>query len=377
MGGASPLFEACDWWDSRKLVWAGELKAMGDTMRNGGRAVGASLMAFFLVASLCAQAGVRSYLVRRLYETGMRQKFNAVYNLKGNVRSSLFDGSFPINIDAQLEINTQILSVNENGQARMRYSFRYLKQVVDFFAEEELPEPFTATIRVTPSGFPAEDETTSKFRKSRQEEEEKSTPGLEVLPDLIFFLQLVGLDVVPGPFYPMPPGAVREGDQWKIGYPTPFLDTRGGRLSLSQATVHTYPAKVKVIGMKEIKGRPVLHVQQVTDTEIDIPLDDTLLELVRLRDRNPPRGRIKGTIKGTTDFYYALADGALLQASGHVRQKLRAEYDSQTIKEWEPDEQWAEWEVQATFRQVLAEEKVAPAKSGTGKSTPARRPQRK
>ncbi len=337
-------------------------------MRSRWRAYLVGLMIVLVAGSLHAQAGVRSYLVRRLYETGMRQKFNAIYNLKGDVRSSIFDGSFPIHIDAQLEINTQILSVNENGQARMRYSFRYLKQVVDFFAEEELPEPFTATIRVTPSGFPAEDETTSKFRKSRQsEEEERSSPGIDFLPDLIFFLQLVGLDVVPGPFYPMPPGAVREGDQWRIGYPTPFLNTHGGRLSLSQATVHTYPATVKVIGMKELKGRPVLHVQQTTDTQIDIPLDDTLLEIVRLRDRNPPRGRIKGTIKGTTDFYYALADGALLQASGHVRQKLRAEYDAQTVKEWQPDEQWAEWEVQAIFRQVLVEEKVTPAKSGTSK----------
>jgi hypothetical protein len=329
-------------------------------------------MSLLLLASLDAQAGVRSYLVRRLYETGMRQKFNVVYNLKGEVRSSLIEGSFPINIDAQLEINTQILSVSENGQARMRYSFRYLKQVVDFFAEEELPEPFTATIRLTPSGLPAEDETTSKFRKSRQQEEEQSDPGIDFLPEPMLFLQLLGLDVVPGPFYPMPPSAVREGDQWKIGSPTPFLDTRGGRLNLSQATVHTYPATVKVIGMKELKGRPVLHVQQITDTEIDIPLDDTLLEMVRLRDRNPPRGRIKGTIKGTTDFYYALADGALLQASGHVRQKLRAEYDAQTIKEWQPDEQWAEWEVQATFRQVMAEEKVSPAKPNAGKSTPRR-----
>jgi hypothetical protein len=296
------------------------------------------MMALVTVASLWGQAGVRSYLVRRLYEAGMRQKFNAVYNLKGDVRSSQFEGSFPINIDAQLEITTQILSVNENGQARMRYSFRYLKQVVDFFAEQE-----------------------------------RSAPGIEFLPDLLFFLQLVGLDVVPGPFYPMPPGAVREGDQWRIGYPTPFLNTHGGRLSLQQATIHTYPASVKVIGMKEIKGRPVLHVQQVTDTQIDIPLDDTLLEMVRLRDRNIPRGRIKGTIKGTTDFYYALADGALLQASGHVRQKLRAEYDEQTIREWQPDEHWAEWEVQATFRQVLAEEKITPTKPKGSKPAPARR----
>ncbi len=335
-------------------------------MRRAGYGLLIGVIIFGTVATLYGQAGVRSYLVRRLYEPGMRQKFNAVYNLKGDVRSSLFDGSFPINVDAQLEITTQILSVNENGQARMRYSFRYLKQVVDFFAEKELPEPFSATIRITPSGFPAEDETTSKFRKSRQQEEEESeSPGLDILPDLMLFLQLVGLDVVPGPFYPMPPGAVREGDQWKIGYPTPFLDTKGGRLSLSQATIHTYPATVKVIGLKELKGRPVLHVQQITDTTIDIPLDDTLLEIVRLRDRSVPRGRIKGTIKGTTDFYYALADGALLQASGYVRQKLRAEYDSQTIREWQPDEHWAEWEVQATFRQVLAEEKITPSRSGS------------
>lgn len=338
----------------------------------------AVIMGLMMVASLWGQAGVRSYLVRRLYETGMRQKFNAVYNLKGDVRSSLFEGSFPINVEAQLEITTQILSVNENGQARMRYSFRYLKQVVDFFAEEELPEPFTATIRITPSGFPAEDETTSKFRKSRQSEEgESESPGIDFLPDLLFFLQLVGLDVVPGPFYPMPPSAVREGDQWKIGYPTPFLNTHGGRVSLQQATIYTYPATVKVIGMKEIKGRPVLHVQQITDTEIDIPLDDTLLEMVRLRDRNMPRGRIKGTIKGTTDFYYALADGALVQASGHVRQKLRAEYDEQTIREWQPDEHWAEWEVQATFRQVLAQENITPTKPKGSKPAPARRTPRK
>ncbi len=343
-------------------------------MRRAGYLFLIGVTVFGTVAALHGQAGVRSYLVRRLYEVGMRQKFNAVYNLKGDVRSSLFDGSFPINVDAQLEITTQILSVNENGQARMRYSFRYVKQVVDFFAESELPEPFSATIRITPSGFPAEDETTSKFRKSRQQEEEESeSPGLDILPDPMLFLQLVGLDVVPGPFYPMPPGAVREGDQWKIGYPTPFLDTKGGRLNLSQATIHTYPATVKVIGLKELKGRPVLHVQQITDTTIDIPLDDTLLEIVRLRDRGVPRGRIKGTIKGTTDFYYALADGALLQASGHVRQKLRAEYDSQTIREWQPDEHWAEWEVQATFRQVLAEEKITPTRSGGSKSQPPRR----
>ena len=139
-------------------------------------------------------------------------------------------------------------------------------------------------------------------------------------------------------------------------YPTPFIDTRGGKLSLDQATVYTYPATVRVIGATEIKGRPVLHVKQITDAEIDIRLDDLLIEISRLRDRNIPRGRIKGAIKGEIDYYYALSDGSLVQASGYEKLKLRAEYDPQTIREWEPIEEWAEWEAQATFRQTLAEE---------------------
>ncbi|GIV12071.1 MAG: hypothetical protein KatS3mg021_0353 [Fimbriimonadales bacterium] len=331
----------------------------------------------FLLIPLWSQAGVRSYVVRRLYEPGLKQKFNVVYSLRGDVRSSTFEQSLPITVDAQLEINTEVLKVFENGQARIRYSFRYVKQEVDFFAEKDLPPPFTDTIRITPGGFPAEDETTSKFRQAQKresdegEQKESSFPGLDFLPDAGVFLLWIGLDVVPGPFYPLPIGAVREGDEWQIRYPTPFLDTRGGKLSIEQATVYTYPATVKVIGVKEVRGRPTLHVQQVTNAEIDIRLDDTLIELVRLRDRNIPRGRVKGTITGTIDYYLALSDGALVQASGSERLKLRAEYDPQTVREWQPDESWAEWEVQATFRQVLAEEKPsAPAPKPT---TPPRR----
>ncbi|MDW8107952.1 MAG: hypothetical protein RMK45_10815, partial [Armatimonadota bacterium] len=152
-----------------------------------------------------------------------------------------------------------------------------------------------------------------------------------------------------------------EGDEWQVRYPTPFIDTRGGKLSIEQATVYTYPATVRVIGATEIKGRPVLHVKQITDAEINIRLDDLLIEISRLRDRNIPRGTIKGTIKGEIDYYYALSDGTLIQASGYEKLKLRAEYDPQTIREWEPVEEWAEWEAQATFRQVLAEEQTPPA----------------
>lgn len=315
--------------------------------------------------------GVRSYVVRRLFEPGVKQKFNVVYSLRGDVRSATFEQSLPITVDAQLEINTEILKVFENGQARIRYSFRYVKQEVDFFAENDLPPPITETIRITPGGFPAEDETATKFRRTQKKakddaESETSFPGLEFLPDAGMFLLLIGLGVVPGPFYPLPIGAVREGDEWQIRYPTPFLDTRGGKLGLDQATVYTYPAMVKVIGVKEARGRPTLHVQQVTNADIDFRLDDTLIELVRLRDRNIPRGRLTGKITGTVDYYLALSDGALVQANGSERMKLRAEYDAQTVREWQPDEPWAEWEVQATFRQVLAEEKpTAPAPKRT------------
>ena len=218
----------------------------------------------FLLIPLWSQAGVRSYVVRRLYEPGLKQKFNVVYSLRGDVRSSTFEQSLPITVDAQLEINTEVLKVFENGQARIRYSFRYVKQEVDFFAEKDLPPPFTDTIRITPGGFPAEDETTSKFRQAQKretdegEQKESSFPGLDFLPDAGVFLLWIGLDVVPGPFYPLPIGAVREGDEWQIRYPTPFLDTRGGKLSIEQATVYTYPATVKVIGVKEVRGRGLL-----------------------------------------------------------------------------------------------------------------------
>jgi len=193
-------------------------------------------------------------------------------------------------------------------------------------------------------------------KESDEQREEPSFPGLDFLLPPSYFLQLIGLNVVPGPFAPLPPGAVREGDEWQVRYPTPFIDTRGGKLSLEQATLYTYPATVRVVGATEIKGRPVLHVKQITDAEIDIRLDDLLIEISRLRDRNIPRGRIRGAIKGEIDYYYALSDGSLVQASGYEKLKLRAEYDPQTIREWEPIEEWAEWEAQATFRQTLAEE---------------------
>lgn len=340
-------------------------KPMQKWLRLGGLCV----VIWGLLIPLWAQVGVRSYVVRRLFEPGMKQKFNVVYSLRGDIRSSTFEQSLPIALDAQLEIRTEVLKVFDNGQARIRYSFRYVKQEVNLFADKDLPPPFTETVRITPGGFPAEDETTAKFRraqKKNQQETEKETseepsfPGLDFVPDASTFLLWIGLDVVPGPFYPLPIGAVREGDEWQIRYPTPFLDTRGGKLSLEQATVYTYPAIVKVIGVKEVRGRPTLHVQQVTKADIDFRLDDTLIELVRLGDRNIPRGRLTGTIQGTIDYYLALSDGALVQASGSERLKLRAEYDAQTIREWQPDEPWAEWEVQATFRQVLADERQSP-----------------
>jgi hypothetical protein len=315
------------------------------------------------VASAWAQAGVRSYVVRRLYEQGQKQRFNAVYSLRGDTRSSTFEQSLPIAVDAQLRFDTEVLQVLENGQARMRVATRYVKQSVDYFAETELPPPYTETVKVTPSGFPSEDDAERVVqrvkrgeKKDNEKREEPSFPGLDFLLPPSYFLQLIGLNVVPGPFAPLPPGAVREGDEWQVRYPTPFIDTRGGKLSLEQATLYTYPATVRVVGATEIKGRPVLHVKQITDAEIDIRLDDLLIEISRLRDRNIPRGRIKGTIKGEIDYYYALSDGSLVQASGYEKLKLRAEYDPQTIREWEPIEEWAEWEAQATFRQTLAEE---------------------
>jgi hypothetical protein len=316
------------------------------------------------VASAWAQAGVRSYVVRRLYEQGQKQRFNAVYTLRGDTRSSTFEQSMPIAVDAQLRFDTEVLQVLENGQARMRVATRYVKQSVDYFAETELPPPYTETVKVTPSGFPSEDDAERVVKRvkrgdkkeSDEQREEPSFPGLDFLLPPSYFLQLIGLNVVPGPFAPLPPGAVREGDEWQVRYPTPFIDTRGGKLSLEQATLYTYPATVRVVGATEIKGRPVLHVKQITDAEIDIRLDDLLIEISRLRDRNIPRGRIKGTIKGEIDYYYALSDGSLVQASGYEKLKLRAEYDPQTIREWEPIEEWAEWEAQATFRQTLAEE---------------------
>jgi hypothetical protein len=324
---------------------------------------GLLLVCWACVASAWAQAGVRSYVVRRLYEQGQKQRFNAVYTLRGDTRSSTFEQSLPIAVDAQLRFDTEVLQVLENGQARMRVATRYVKQSVDYFAETELPPPYTETVKVTPSGFPSEDDAERVVqrvkrgeKKDDEKREEPSFPGLDFLLPPSYFLQLIGLNVVPGPFAPLPPGAVREGDEWQVRYPTPFIDTRGGKLSLDQATLYTYPATVRVVGATEIKGRPVLHVKQITDAEIDIRLDDLLIEISRLRDRNIPRGRITGTIKGEIDYYYALSDGSLVQASGYEKLKLRAEYDPQTIREWEPIEEWAEWEAQATFRQTLAEE---------------------
>ena len=325
---------------------------------------GLLLVCWACVASAWAQAGVRSYVVRRLYEQGQKQRFNAVYSLRGDTRSSTFEQSMPIAVDAQLRFDTEVLQVLENGQARMRVATRYVKQSVDYFAETELPPPYTETVKVTPSGFPSEDDAERVVKRvkrgdkkeSDEQREEPSFPGLDFLLPPSYFLQLIGLNVVPGPFAPLPPGAVREGDEWQVRYPTPFIDTRGGKLSLEQATLYTYPATVRVVGATEIKGRPVLHVKQITDAEIDIRLDDLLIEISRLRDRNIPRGRIRGAIKGEIDYYYALSDGSLVQASGYEKLKLRAEYDPQTIREWEPIEEWAEWEAQATFRQTLAEE---------------------
>jgi hypothetical protein len=346
---------------------------------------GLLLVCWACVASAWAQAGVRSYVVRRLYEQGQKQRFNAVYSLRGDTRSSTFEQSLPIAVDAQLRFDTEVLQVLENGQARMRVATRYVKQSVDYFAETELPPPYTETVKVTPSGFPSEDDAERVVKRvkrgdkkeSDEQREEPSFPGLDFLLPPSYFLQLIGLNVVPGPFAPLPPGAVREGDEWQVRYPTPFIDTRGGKLSLEQATLYTYPATVRVVGATEIKGRPVLHVKQITDAEIDIRLDDLLIEISRLRDRNIPRGRIKGTIKGEIDYYYALSDGSLVQASGYEKLKLRAEYDPQTIREWEPIEEWAEWEAQATFRQTLAEETTPTASSKQPTRRTPRQPNRR
>jgi len=346
---------------------------------------GLLVVSWACVASAWAQVGTRSYVIRRLYEPGQKQRLNAVYSLRGDTRSSTFEQSLPIAVDAQLRFDTEVLQVLENGQARMRVSARYVKQSVDYFAETELPPPYTEIVKVTPSGFPSEDDAErvvkrvkSRDKKEQEEKrEEERFPGFDFLLPPSFFLQLIGLNVVPGPFAPLPPGAVREGDEWQVRYPTPFIDTRGGKLSLEQATVYTYPATVRVVGATEIKGRPVLHVKQITDTEINIRLDDLLIEISRLRDRNIPRGTLKGTIKGEIDYYYALSDGSLVQASGYEKLKLRAEYDPQTIREWEPVEEWAEWEVQATFRQTLAEEKT-PATPPKSPARPApRQPNRR
>ncbi|MFN7017321.1 MAG: hypothetical protein ACK4P5_09215 [Fimbriimonadales bacterium] len=342
-----------------------------------------ALSAVFLVPAW-SQAGTRSYVIRRLYEPGQKQRFNAVYSLRGDVRSSTFEQSLPIAVDAQLRFDTEVLQVLENGQARMRVAARYVKQTIDYFAETELPPPYTETVKVTPSGFPSEDDAervVQRVKRGEKKEDEKraesSSPGLDFLLPPSYFLQLIGLNVVPGPFAPLPPGAVSEGDEWQVRYPTPFIDTRGGKLSLDQATVYTYPATVRVIGTTEVRGRPVLHVKQITDTEINIRLDDLLIEISRLRDRNIPRGTIKGTIKGEIDYYYALSDGSLVQASGYEKLKLRAEYDPQTVREWEPDEEWAEWEVQATFRQTLAEEQTPAAPKSPARPAPRTQPRRR
>ncbi len=324
-------------------------------------------------------------MVRRVFEQGQKQRFLVNYSLRGEVRSSQFDQSLPIALDVQMEITTEVLQVFENGQARIRATSRYLKQEIDYFAETELPPPSSFTVRVTPSGFPTEDELTAKVRSSQSRNRESSDsnegafPQLEFLLDPFFFLQQVGLDIVPGPFYPTPTGAVREDDQWQIRYPLPFLDTQGGKLDFSQAKVFTYPAIVKVIGEKEIEGRPVLHIQQVTDAKIDIPLGDTLREITRLRNRLPPRGKLTGTITGTIDYYLALSDGSLVKAEGTEHLKLRAEYDAETVRNWQPDEEWAEWDAKATFRQQLVSEASKSAPSKPTSPAPAKRqpPKRK
>lgn len=314
------------------------------------------------------RAGVRSYVVRRLYQPNSRQKFNVSFKLEGEIKSSLLEQSLPLSLEALIEIETRVLSVEPNGIAKMRYTWRYRKQVVDLIKEEDLPKPFTMTIRITPSGSPVKEEAASQFRQrsaSLGAEQEDSFAGIPFLLDASDFLLLFGLDIIPGPFYPLPPGVVMEGDHWDLEHLTPFLDTQGGKLGLEHATLHTYPSGVKVIGKKELNGRPVLQVRETYNSEVKIPLGDTLFEIVRLEGRNAPHGTLSGRVQGTTDFYYALADGALILATGKVEQKLRAEYDRETVVEWQPDEAYAEWEIKASFRQALVEEKVAAPSSTT------------
>lgn len=322
-----------------------------------------------------AQTGIRTYLVRRVYQAGQTQQFNISFNLKGEVRSSNLDHPMPMSLTSLMRIDTKILSVLPNGQARMEYSTRYTKNIVDYVAEEDLPKPSKEVIRITPSGFPAEDDSKKKLsqkKSSQAEEEEPGFPGLPFLLDPQDFLLWIGFEVVPGPFYPTPPRAMSEGDQWGFDIPTPFLDTDGGLRTLEQATLHTYPVSIKIIGMKEIQGRPALLIRQTIDTNLDIPLDDTLLEIVRLENRVKPKGRMTGTLKGTTDYYLALSDGALIQANGNMEQKLRVAYDRQTIISWEPDEEWAEWDVKVSFTQKLANLPAAAKPAAPAKKPPAK-----
>lgn len=322
-----------------------------------------------------AQTGIRTYLVRRVYQAGQTQQFNISFNLKGEVRSSNLDHPMPMSLTSLMRIDTKILSVLPNGQARMEYSTRYTKNIVDYVAEEDLPKPSKEVIRITPSGFPAEDDSKKKLsqkKSSQAEEEEPGFPGLPFLLDPQDFLLWIGFEVVPGPFYPTPPRAMSEGDQWGFDIPTPFLDTDGGLRTLEQATLHTYPVSIKIIGMKELQGRPALLIRQTIDTNLDIPLDDTLLEIVRLENRVKPKGRMTGTLKGTTDYYLALSDGALIQANGNMEQKLRVAYDRQTIISWEPDEEWAEWDVKVSFTQKLANLPAAAKPAAPAKKPPAK-----
>jgi hypothetical protein len=239
----------------------------------------------------------------------------------------------------------------------MKFTWRFKKIVTDSLDKEDLPKPTTEVIRITPSGFPAKEDAVSKF--SHKKSENTNDPGLLYLPDLMGLLILFSMDIgVPGPFAPLPPSAVEEGDQWNIERPTPFVNTKGGRLEIQHATAYTYPSMIKVIGKKDVKGRPVLQVQETYDQEINIPVGDTLFDLVRLLGRTPPKGTIRGRVKCTTDYYYALSDGALVLSEGKVDQKLRAEYDPDTVKEWEVEDPWAEWDVKTTFRQALAEDKT-------------------
>jgi hypothetical protein len=336
----------------------------------------------FLPNSAEAQTGIKTYLVRRVYQAGQTQQFNVTFNLKGEIRSSNLDHSMPMSLTSLMRMDTKILSVLPNGQARMEYSIRYTKNIVDYLEEEELPKPSKEVLRITPSGFPAEDDTKKKLSQKKKaskpaEEEEPGFPGLPFLLDPQEFLIWIGFEVVPGPFYPTPPRAMSEGDQWGYEIPTPFLDTDGGIRTLDQATAHTYPVTTKIIGMKEVQGRPALLIRQTIDTKLDIPLDDTLLELVRLENRVTPKGKMTGTLKGTTDYYLALSDGALIQANGSMEQKLRVEYDRQTILSWQPDEEWAEWDVKVSFTQKLANmpavKPSAPAKKTPAKPNPKKK----